>query len=46
MLTKAIPSSLISKDLIKYVVGICKLKSIDKFRFEDDLVAEIDVFLN
>ena len=44
-LETVLPQKSISKNLIKYVVGICMLKPQDKFKFEESLVKDIDTFI-
>ena len=45
MISETLPEELWTKDMAKYIIGVCKLKSINKFKLSDDLVDDIHLFL-
>ena len=45
MISEMLPEELWTKDMAKYIIGVCKLKSINKFKLSDDLVDDIHLFL-
>lgn len=46
VLGEIFPKELCTKELCKFVVGICKLKPMDKFKFKEDIEKQIRDYLN
>lgn len=45
-LADLVPEEKLTKDLILYLIGICKIKKLSNFRYRDDLKQEIIDYLN
>ena len=46
MISETLSDELWTNDLAKYIIGVCKLKSLNKFKLSDELIEDINLFLN
>ena len=45
MISEKLPEELWTNDMAKYIIGVCKLKPLNKFKLSDELIDDINIFL-